>query len=98
MRHNDSVASNLKERNMSGETNKSWKILIDEIRSQMEHKGLWEIEIGVESRMREIQLFGYDCRISALAELGSKLFGVNKSKIMNCANGKDTTPPNQSNP
>lgn len=70
---------------MNEERDRVWRVLIWEINFQMASRKLWEDHPTISDEQRKEQLFGFDCQISALAVLGSKLFGYKKEHIIQAA-------------
>lgn len=64
------------------ERNRTWRLLIDEIRFQQKSRQLWEEHPTASENIKKDQLFGFDCQISALAVFGSKVFGIKKEEII----------------
>ena len=60
---------------MSKETDRIWILLVEEIQTQIAMISHWKVLVGVSDEVRERQLYGFECQLSALVVFGTKLFG-----------------------
>ncbi len=59
---------------MSEERDRIWRLLVQEIQMQQASIKLWE-ETEVGERVKQTQIYGFECQLMALITFGTKVFG-----------------------
>lgn len=71
---------------MRDDKGRVWKILVEEIQTRKKMIKVWEKPLkgtveNVPQEIREKQVFGFKCELSALVGLGVKLFGMKHEEL-----------------
>ena len=63
------------------ERDRVYRLLLEEIRTNQSSRKHWEEMINMPDEVKEREIFGFDCQISALGRFGEKIFGMKRKDL-----------------